>query len=38
VAAPGPKSSPELTTSFFAFITSFAAGKPVDYKGDPVSN
>jgi hypothetical protein len=37
-AMPGNIHDPDLTTSFFAMILSFAAGKPVDYLGDPMSS
>lgn len=35
---PGDITSPSLTTSFFAFILSYAAGRNVDYLGDPFSS
>ena len=38
VAAPGYSNDEDLTTSFFAIIQSFAAGKDVMYKGDPMSS
>jgi hypothetical protein len=38
VAGPGDTSNPDLTTSFFAFILSFAARKSVTYDGDPMSS
>ena len=34
----GGVTHPLLTTSFFAFITSFTAGELVDYLGDPMSS
>lgn len=37
-APPGDITHPELATSFFAFIMSFAEGKSIDYKGDPMSS
>jgi hypothetical protein len=36
-AKPGDIHDPDLTTSFFALLLSFAADKPVDYLGDPMS-
>ena len=38
VAAPGDITHPELDTSFFSYILSFAAGKLVNYTGDPMSS
>ncbi|CAB9516746.1 Receptor-type guanylate cyclase gcy [Seminavis robusta] len=38
MAPPGNVSYPHLTTSFNAFILSYAAGKLVDYQGDPFSS
>ena len=35
---PGDITSETLTTSFFAFILSYAAGKNVPYQGDPFSS
>ena len=35
---PGDITSESLTTSFFAFILSYAAGKNVPYQGDPFSS
>jgi hypothetical protein len=37
-AEPGTTAHPDLTTSFFAFILSFAAKKSVTYQGDPMSS
>jgi hypothetical protein len=37
-AMPGNIHDPDLTTSFFALLLSFAADKPVDYLGDPMSS
>jgi hypothetical protein len=37
-ALPGDVDDPDHTTSFFALLLSFAAGKPVDYLGDPMSS
>jgi hypothetical protein len=37
-AVPGDINDPDLTTSFFARLLSFAADKPVDYLGDPMSS
>ena len=38
VADEGGITYSDLTTSFFAYILSFAAGKYVDYTGDPMSS
>jgi hypothetical protein len=38
VADVGDITHPDLTTSFFAYILSFAAGKLVNYTGDPMSS
>jgi hypothetical protein len=38
VADFGDITHPDLTTSFFAYILSFAAGKLVNYTGDPMSS
>ena len=38
VAAEGGITHPDLTTSFFAHILSFAEGKYVNYTGDPMSS
>lgn len=35
---PGGTGSSDMTTSFNAFVQSFAAGKAVDYLGDPMSS
>lgn len=37
LAGAGGVTNPDLATSFYAFILSFAAGKIVDYVGDPMS-
>ncbi len=37
-AMPGNIHDPDLTTSSFALLLSFAAGKPVEYLGDPMSS
>jgi hypothetical protein len=37
-AKPGDIHDPDLTTSLFALLLSFAADKPVDYLGDPMSS
>ena len=38
MSAPGDIAALDLSTSFFAFIISFAAGKSVNYTGDPMSS
>lgn len=38
VSEPGDTASQDITTSFFAFILSYAVGKNVDYLGDPFSS
>ncbi|KAL3935763.1 MAG: hypothetical protein SGARI_002839, partial [Bacillariaceae sp.] len=37
-APPGDITHPELSTSFFAYLASFAAGKYVNYTGEPYSS
>lgn len=36
-AAPGGRADIDTTTRYFAHLLTVAAGKPVDYKGDPMS-
>mmetsp|Transcript_21372 Transcript_21372/g.50809 ORF Transcript_21372/g.50809 Transcript_21372/m.50809 type:complete len:1202 (-) Transcript_21372:132-3737(-) len=38
VAEPGDITHPELSTSFFAYLFSFAAGQRANYTGDPMSS
>ena len=38
VAEPGGIDHPELSTSFFAYLFSFAAGQRANYTGDPMSS